>query len=74
MEVTFSSAQGGTWGQPLAAWRATGRTGQPFETERARKYLNFTKNIENHRKLIGGLEHEWIIFPYIGKNNLNWLI
>jgi len=24
MEVTFSSAQGGTWGQPLAAWRAGG--------------------------------------------------
>jgi len=24
MEVTFSSPQGGTWGQPLAAWRATG--------------------------------------------------
>ena len=23
--------------------------------------------------LVGGLEHEWIIFPYIGNNDPNWL-
>lgn len=32
MEVTFSSAQGGTWGQPLAAWRATGDAPSPQQT------------------------------------------
>ena len=30
---------------------------------------NFTKN----NMLIGGLEHEWIIFPYIGNHYPNWL-
>lgn len=32
MEVTFSSAQGGTWGQPLAAWRSTGDAPTPQQT------------------------------------------
>ena len=53
MEVTFSSAQGGTWGQPLAAWRATGG---------AALFSIFFSGIceamdRQTDKLVGGLEH-----------------
>jgi hypothetical protein len=31
-------------------------------------------NVPKPSKLVGGLEHEWISFPYIGNNHPNWLI